>query len=222
MRLVFISDTHLRHQLGPIEVPEGDVLIHCGDATFRGTIPEISIFSEWFKSFNHKHKIFVAGNHDWLFQTCPEMAIKLLPKRTSYLCDSGKKINGIRFWGSPWQPEFMGWAFNLPRGPALKRHWDMIPDNTDVLITHSPPLGIGDNAPDSRRASNRVGDQDLLETVLRIKPKVHVFGHIHNGYGKYNIKLMEPEEKDFRTTFINASLCDERYQAVNKPIVIDL
>lgn len=209
MRLVCISDTHNQHAKRPIPVPDGDVLIHAGDATLQGTLAEIKFFGEWLRALPHKHKIFVAGNHDWGFQMDKKRSLAALPYGVKYLEDSGCEIDGLRFWGSPWQPWFMSWAFNLPRGEALKKHWDLIPDNTDILITHAPPLGIMDYV----ARDENVGCQDMLDAVIRIRPRFHIFGHIHSGYGRC--------ESD-GTTFINASLCDEQYVPSNPAIVIDV
>jgi Icc-related predicted phosphoesterase len=197
---------HLRQ---PIAVPDGDVLIHAGDATFEGEAQEVRAFSAWFGALPHEHKIFVAGNHDFGFQFQRSAAVGLLPAGCHYLEDSGVEINGVRFWGSPWQPWFLSWAFNLPRGEALKKHWDLIPAGTDVLVTHSPPYGIHDWV----ESGEHVGCEEMLKAVRRVRPAFHVFGHIHGGYG---IKTKNG------TTFINASICDEGYQPVNAPIVFEI
>lgn len=209
MRIVCISDTHLMHTKYRFDVPDGDVLIHAGDATFQGRSEEIRAFSTWFGRLPHKRKIFVAGNHDLGFQFAREEAISLLPKKCHYLEDSGVEIDGVKFWGSPWQPEFFNWAFNLPRGQELKKHWDLIPADTNVLITHSPPFGIGDWV----ERGEHVGCMDMLDAIRRVQPAVHVCGHIHGGYGRHRIQNME---------FINASICNEAYQPVNAPFVVDL
>jgi Icc-related predicted phosphoesterase len=209
MKLVCISDTHLMHMRHEIVVPDGDVLIHAGDATFKGTKDQVQSFAYWFDALPHKHKIFVAGNHDFGFQTHRSEAVALLPKGCHYLEDSGVEIDGVKFWGSPWQPWFLDWAFNLPRGEALKAHWDLIPDGTDVLITHSPPFGILDLVP---RGEN-VGCDEMLKAVRRVKPYYHIFGHIHYGYGR---------ERRNGTTFINAAICDEAYEPINKPVVVEV
>jgi Icc-related predicted phosphoesterase len=103
----------------------------------------------------------------------------------------------------------MDWAFNLQRGPALREKWALIPEGTDVLITHGPPFGILDWT----ARGERVGCEDLLEAVRRVKPRLHVFGHIHEGYGEH--------EQD-GTRFVNASICTEAYQPTNAPIVVDV
>lgn len=205
MKLVCISDTHLTHRWDKISVPEGDVLIHAGDALSQGSIQELGIFQKWFLAFPHKHKIFVPGNHDWCFQTMFTAASMDFPV---VLSDSGIEIEGVKFWGSPWQPEFMNWAFNLPRGAQLKAKWNLIPDDTDVLITHGPPYGILD-----RVGKEHVGCEDLREAVSRVRPKVHVFGHIHCDAGQFNSGT---------TQFVNAAICNERYYPIHPPITVEI
>jgi Icc-related predicted phosphoesterase len=207
MRIVCLSDTHFPPNA--IQVPEGDVLIVAGDICLRGHEYELEIFDRFLGQLPHKHKLLIAGNHDWPIAYAGAEAMKDLIKNAIYLEDSGVEIDGVKFWGSPWQPEFFNWAFNLPRGPKLAEMWALIPKDIDVLITHSPPYGILDRI----YSGEHVGCEDLLAALQRIRPKVHVFGHIHEGYGVL---------KQNGTTFINASVCDERYRPFNAPIVIDL
>lgn len=205
MRIVFISDTHLQHAF---TVPDGDVLVHCGDFTMKGSAGEIQGFDEWLQELPHKYKVVIAGNHDIGFEECPEAAQRLL-KTPIYLQDSSITIEGVKFYGSPWQPWFYDWAFNLPRGPALAAKWDLIPSDVDVLITHGPPSGILD----VNLHGEHCGCEDLLGAVKRIKPKIHAFGHIHYGHGVVRVE---------NTLFINASICNERYLPWQNPIVVDI
>ena len=212
LKLVCIADTHLQHGF---DIPDGDVLIHAGDFTGSGSLVQVNMAMQWFGSLPHKYKIFCAGNHDTLFETDPGLAKSLLPPSINvhYLQDSEVTIEGVRFYGSPWQPEFCNWAFNLPRGQALKEKWDHIPDGIDVLITHGPPYRILDETDDTYGPSENVGCPHLREAVERIKPRIHVFGHIHNCYGT---------RMNDDTIFINASICDTHYNGVNPPIEITL
>ncbi len=205
MRLVCISDTHSQHER--LVLPEGDVLIHAGDATRRGTERELRAFNDWLGTLPHRHKIVIAGNHDFGFQERSGAAGWMTNAR--YLQDRGVVLDGVRFYGSPWQPWFHDWAFNLPRGAALDAVWERIPEGTDVLVTHSPPFGTLD----ATVHGEHVGCEALAAHVTRLQPRVHVFGHIHEGYGVV--------ERD-GTRFVNASTCDVRYQPVNAPIVVDL
>lgn len=209
MRIVTISDTH-DHGLGKMDIPDGDVLIHAGDATSRGSFNSIVDFNKQLGKLPHKHKIITPGNHDWLYQREPHLARTIITN-AKLLINEGTVIDGVKFWGSPVTPWFYDWAFNYQRGADIKKFWDAIPSDTDVLITHGPAYGIGDYAP----ICGHVGCEDLLEAVKRIEPRLHVFGHIHEGHGMYTIPGL-------KTKFINASICDEDYRPSNKGIVIDL
>ena len=203
MRIVCLSDTHNKPMME--QVPDGDILIHAGDATIRGTFDEVVEFAKWFYSLPHLHKIFVPGNHDWLYQRNPKMANSLLPS----LHDQLIEIEGLRIYGSSWQPEFHNWAFGLPRGEQLREVWANIPESVDILVTHTPPRHIRDKIP----KSGHVGCDDLYSRVLSVRPKLHVFGHIHSSYGT---TIQDG------TIFVNASICNEAYEAKRKPIVIEL
>lgn len=208
MKLILISDTHNKHRwIKTNEIPEGDVLIHAGDYSGRGSTEETKSFLDWFSNFHHKHKIFIAGNHDFFFEKKSQAEIDaILPDNIIYLNNSGFTIDGINFWGSPDQPIFFDWAFNKTE-EELKETWSKIPSNTDVLITHSPPYGILDKT----IRGKSVGCNHLMRQVEIIQPKVHVFGHIHESYGIF---------EKHNTTFVNASLLNEKYYRVNEPIEI--
>jgi Icc-related predicted phosphoesterase len=205
IRLVCISDIH---GATGFHVPDGDILIIAGDVCSYGKVSELKIFDEFLSTLSHPLKILVAGNHDWPFMDHALSESKLLVKNAVYLQDSGMVFYGLKLWGSPWQPWFFSWAFNLPRGPKLAEMWSKIPGNTDILITHSPPFGILDIV-----GGDNVGCEELAIALKRVRPKVHVFGHIHEGYG-----IVELDG----TTYINASLNNRYYRLVNKPIVIDI
>lgn len=206
IRIVCMSDLH--NIPYDFNVPDGDILIIAGDICEVGSKEEISEFDTFLSFQSHAVKIVVAGNHDFEFQEyTPENARKLL-KHGIYLEDSGIDIYAVKFWGSPWQPYFGGWAFNLPRGPRLSSVWEKIPDDTDVLITHSPPYGILDTV-----HGQHVGCKDLMKALKRIRPRLHVFGHIHQSYGRI--------DRD-GTIYVNAALRNEEYKLVNQPIVVDL
>ena len=210
MRLIIASDTHEKH--AGLTIPDGDVFIHCGDFTYNGDLKAIGAFGAWLACLPHRHKLIIAGNHDFAFEHVPAAARRAVGSRKNgvrYLQDSGITIDGVSFWGSPWQPWFMDWAFNLPRGPRLAAQWAKIPDTTDVLLTHGPPLGILDIVPEAEH----VGCADLATRIAIIKPKIHAFGHIHEGSGV----LVRG-----RTTYVNASICDGAYQPVNPVRVIDI
>lgn len=210
MKIVMLSDTHTMHD--QVKVPDGDVLIHAGDLTFTGKRSQWESALHWLYSLPHKHKIFIAGNHD--FGAAHFCASK---DNVHYLDNSGCEIDGIKFWGSPITPTFGRWAHMAERGEEIKKYWDMIPDDTDVLITHGPPWGIMDS---SELTGGHVGCEDLHDAVFdRVLPQVHVFGHIHGGYG-HKFKMIPNDVPDI--LFYNASVVNEAYEVVNDPWVVEL
>jgi predicted phosphohydrolase len=178
VRIVAVADTHT-FQGDLRSIPDGDVFLHAGDLCRGGRLDELDTVAAWLRALPHRHKIVVAGNHDWCFVREPQAALEVLGQGVVYLQDSEAIIEGIRFWGSPWQPAFHNWAFNLPRGAALASKWALIPQGIHVLVTHGPPYGIGDWCGDPVRQ----GCQDLREAVRRVRPVLHVFGHIHQHGG---------------------------------------
>ena len=205
VRVVCISDTHGRHD--DVFVPDGDLLLHAGDLTSHGSLYEIRDAAAFLEALPHPHKVVIAGNHDFGFQREAEAARRLMAGCT-YLQDSEVTIQGLRIWGSPWQPWFYDWAFNLERGAMIREKWDLIPEGIDILLTHGPPRGHGDRTTRGEQA----GCADLLDAVRRAQPRWHVFGHIHEGYGVTEVE---------GTTFVNASTCTLKYEPTNAPVVFD-
>jgi len=212
MRLIVISDTHGLHNR--IEgLPDGDVLVHAGDFMNSGyDATDIWSFNRWLAEQSFESRIVIGGNHDRFFQDSPEDARSLLTNAI-YLENSGATINGVSFWGSPYTPEFLNWAFMYPRGAEARKYWDQIPDGLDVLITHGPPFGILDQV---TPGGEHLGCAELLKAIEEKKPKVHIFGHIHGGAGTFDSGA---------TRFINAAYLNERYRPLEpagKVRVIDL
>ena len=214
MKIVCISDTHNCGE--QIRVPDGDLLIHSGDATIKGTREEVERFAQWFSGLPHRHKIFVAGNHDWLFQRNNDLARRLLGDDIVYLQDSDVEIDGLKIYGSPWQPRFYDWAFNLDRGPEIAAKWRAVPDDIDILITHGPPKGILDHVPRADGFDHE-GCEELSKRIKEIartgRLRAHIFGHIHFGHG-----IVENDG----VIFANASICNEDYLPLNPALIIDL
>jgi Icc-related predicted phosphoesterase len=207
LKIVIISDSHGYHR--QMDLPAGDMLIHAGDVSGRGMESQIVDFLDWFTIQPHRNKIMIAGNHDFYFDEASETAIKdLIPCNIIYLNDSGVTIDGINIWGSPVSTWFYNWAFNRHKGSDIQKHWELIPHTTDILITHGPAEGIRD------RTHNgvHVGCDNLLKRVQEIKPKIHAFGHIHEGYGS---------EEQYGVNFINAAVLSASYQLINPPIVVN-
>lgn len=196
MKIVLIADTHGKFP----KLPNGDVLIHAGDATMRGTQEEIEQFDAWLGTLKFEHILFTPGNHDFLFEK-----FNIL-KNATVLLNKGIEISGIKFWASPYTRTKFNWAF-MKSDEELAKIWKYIPDNVDILITHGPPMGILDRTISKENA----GSQSLLDRSRTVKPKIHVFGHIHETYG---------EEVDRGVRYINASVVNEFYNNVNKPVVV--
>jgi len=224
MRITFISDTHTKHRNCELDLPGGDLLLHAGDFMNSGYNPIEAIeFFKWFDEINnYDHKIFIAGNHDRWMENAPDEAEGILTgyKTIDYLKDDwivvgdddphSLNVKTAKIYGSPWQPEFYNWAFNLPRnGWELGQKWNNIPNDTDILITHGPPWGYLDVTP---YGNLNVGCELLRVRVDELKPKIHVFGHVHSGYGYYY---------NGHTHFINASVLNERYNYENKPLTVE-
>jgi len=209
MEIVAIADTHGMHRDMVHAIPSCDVLVHAGDLCKYGDINEVIDFAMWIETQPAEHIIVIAGNHDGPFQKDrhqAELELKV-SDRIHYLRDESIVIDGVKFYGSPWQPAFCDWYFNLPRnGDALEACWAQIPDDTDVLVTHGPSYGILD---DNIRSIS-CGCEKLRLRVEQVRPKSHVFGHIHDSYGLYEWEGIK---------FINASVANEDYNLLNEPIV---
>jgi len=208
IRIVCVSDTHGQH--AKLSVPDGDILIHAGDFMASGDTPkEIDDFNHWLGKQAYRFKIVTAGNHDLMFERHPGAARELLGNAI-YLENSGIEVAGLKIWGSPVQPEFNNWAFNVARGAAIRRYWKMIPAGTDVLVTHGPPFGVLDK---SHPSTANLGCEELAKAVEQIKPRLHVFGHIHGGHGSFT---------GDGTRFVNASVVNEAYQLIHQPQVVKI
>ena len=206
MRIVCISDTHSLHR--QIDLPAGDLLIHAGDFSQMGEEGPVIEFLDWFASQAHPHKVLIAGNHDFIAERAAGLFRSLVPAGVHYLDNQGVELDGCRIWGSPITPWFFDWAFNRQRGEEIARYWAMIPDDTDILVTHGPPFGIRDLT----RSGEIAGCEALNHRVWEVAPALHVFGHIHEGYGEALINGVR---------FVNASCLNVAYQYTNPPIVVD-
>ena len=229
MRITLISDTHTKHDellWDKTDLPGGDLLIHAGDIMNSGyNANDITNFCKWFNELEqYDHKVFIAGNHDRMFEDKPEKAMEIVNsyKWIDYLQDDwlivgdgdphDTNVQTAKIYGAPWQPEFYDWAFNLPKGgPGLMSKWEAIPKDTDILITHGPAQGHLDMSGPPYNEPN-LGCALLREKLDEQPPKIHVCGHIHGGYGyKFHNG----------THFFNASILNERYDYVNKPVTFD-
>ena len=239
MRITHISDTHNKHKQLNGKLPGGDILIHSGDISSLGRKHEVQGFVEWFNGINnYTHKIFIAGNHDMSFDREQLLRDKLahFEGRTDYDtdCADGKPewleellgihlhpnvfylennfviLDDLKIWGSPISPSFgYGWAFNKDRGHEINKVWDGIPNDTDIVITHSPIYGYCDR---TYRTNESVGCNELYYRLNEVSPHLHFSGHIHEGYGY--------KETHWGYAF-NGSTCDLTYEPINNPITFD-
>ena len=205
-----LSDTHSQHN--KFTCAGGDFLLHSGDALNRGSYEETLDFMLWMQNQPYTHKIFIPGNHDWALERDFEYWRDQFTKHGIHLLnDSGIELEGIKIWGSPVQPWFNSWAFNRARTeaeattehPWIKPHWDLIPSDTEILLTHGPAYGILDEV--SYKGSNpeiNVGCKELLKKIKKTQIKLHVFGHIHEGRGF---------QYERNTTYVNGSSLDRKY-----------
>lgn len=206
-----LSDTHGQHKAFKTE--GGDILIHAGDCSRRGKIDEVLPFLDWYAEQDYSHLILIAGNHDFCFESNPGLLADECKQRSIILLnDSGYLAEvddqKIKVWGSPVQPRFHDWAFNRDRGEDIRRHWDIIPTNTEILITHGPPANILDEVSIlGCNLINNVGCKDLLEKIKQTDVKLHVFGHIHEGRGFHY---------EGPVTYVNASSLDRMYYPADR------
>lgn len=217
MKILLISDTHRNHPDLSVYKDLADIVVHAGDLTGRGGRYETEdeLFMLGLNKKYFRKIIFIPGNHDFFFEHSWDEAVKMAEENgICVLNDSGVEVDGVNFWGSASTPEFCSWAFNRKRGEEIREYWDLIPDDTDVLITHGPPYGILDRVNNDIQDDKHQGCQDLLKTVVeRVKPQIHVFGHIHEGYGYKEANGIH---------FYNVSYVDENYVPGQSPIVVEV
>lgn len=205
MKIVCISDTHNKHN--SIDIPPADLIIHAGDFTEAGTQAETMNFLTWFSSLPHPNKILVAGNHDFYLDKECASILEFMPGNIHYLKDSGVCIENINFWGAPYTRGNGSWAFNKNTADQIMEKWELIPNNTDFVITHTPPFKILDELDNKKH----VGCDKLRQRIKEIAPAYHIFGHNHNDYGI---------ERTSGTVFVNSSSLDDQYRIINAPLVI--
>lgn len=227
MKVTFISDTHVKHDIlssiNPLS--GGDILIFAGDCMSSGYhSDELTRFIKWVKLQPYTYKICIAGNHDRYCEKCPTVKNefeKYYDDGVRYLCNEMIEVEGLKIYGTPHQPYFCDWAFNVPDENKLYEIYKQIPEDIDILITHTPPYDILDKSHVARYYYHTTGEEPLGSQVLSKvidemvqKPRYHVFGHIHGDGGKML-------EKD-GTTYINASVCTEGYSPENNIITLDI
>jgi hypothetical protein len=155
--------------------------------------------------------IGIAGNHDFVFEHRPQ--VRDVIRNWVYLEDSGTAFRGLKIWGSPWQPRFGDWAFNLDERDLAEK-WGLIPGDTDVLVLHGPPLGYGDLTIDGYHA----GSRSLHRRLQSIRPKLAVYGHIHEARGIHCPRADSPASE----VWANVSIVNERYEPVHEPMIFEV
>lgn len=209
MKIIAIADTHGEHW--KVKLPKGDILIHAGDCTSNGSFESFVDFIRWFKGQTSKHKIFIAGNHDAILDKQYNLVKDIiLNSGCIYLENNFYNLEGLRIYGSPITPTFNDWFFMANRGEDIKKYWDKIPTNIDVLITHGPLIGVLDAVP-LKYGEHHLGCEELRKRIFDIQPKIHICGHIHEGYGKIKFE---------NTLCINASVLNRQYELTNEPQTI--
>jgi len=216
MKLHIISDTHTKHR--ELDLPGGDVLIHAGDFMSSGySTDELIDFLNWLEVQPYEHKIYIAGNHDRIFEDNPAIGdlMNVVYPSLTYLQDSEVVIDGVKFYGSPWTPEFMGWAFALPKDErSADERFKLIPEDTDVVISHGPAFGKLDQVDRLGVLGEHLGCPSLSRRIEEINPQLHICGHIHSGRG-----VMDGYGQI--TTHINASCLGEDYMLVQEQNYIE-
>lgn len=203
-------------------MPKGDVLLYTGDLTRVGKPEEIMSFNAWLGLQDYQHKIGIVGNHDLLFEDDRKKACGLFTEGVllfdeTYLLPVAGQAEPLKIWGTPWNPWFQDWAFNLQRGPEMASRWMLVPDDVDILLTHTPPYGIQDFV-DNRHGRGPIGCEELRKRVDDIafagewKQRLNCFGHVHESYG-HTVDIST------RWTFVNGSNC--LWTLNHPPYVID-
>lgn len=204
MDIVCVSDTHELHR--ELDVPTGDVLICAGDFTmFSRSVAAIRDFDQWLGELPHRHKLVIPGNHEFFLEADPGK--RSLLSNATVLIDEAIEIDGLRIYGSPLTPLYGG-AFGVSSADERTKRWARIPPAIDVLVTHGPPYGIMDS---SLELPTPMGDSELLAAVQRIKPSLHIFGHVHGGYGQ--VVLGEAR-------FVNAALMGSVGDLEQEPVML--
>ena len=209
MKIAALSDNHENYNF---DVPPADLLIHAGDFSYTGKPIEIYNFIEWINKQPHEYKLWIPGNHELSLEDFP-YNIEVIEKETDAVCMHNKEITikGIKFFGSAFTPRFMGWAF-MHNLEEANRYWKNVPDAIDVLITHGPPL----NYLDSNTKGEHCGSLSQYAYIEKVRPKVNVFGHIHEGYGHITKQWKNTNE---HTAFYNVCILNSRYKLENNVTV---
>lgn len=217
MKIVTMSDTHCIHEYMKYKVPDGDVLIHAGDFTSNGSEKQIEHFVKWFEKFPHKHKLVICGNHELKYSENTKGIRSFFPSSIKLIHDRSIIIDGLKFFGQPRTPRFFDWGWMYERGLEAEQVWSKVPDDTDVLICHGPPLMCGDKCPDHMdpwtKRDVHVGCPEQAKRLHQLKVRYVICGHIHESWGVHQFNET--------TKVVNTSICTGDYRADNPCFVID-
>jgi len=203
LNIVVLSDSHGKFNF--LKVPDGDILIHCGDWSNLGKVEECIKFNNWLKEQPHKYKFYIPGNHEIGFEKQPGLSESLITEAENI---HGKVVNveGLKIFGCSYTLPFMNWAYMRTEN-ELENYFSNAPSDIDVLITHGPPKGVLDET----IQGTSTGSQALLEYTKKIKPQYHFFGHIHEAAGMDIFTSC-------KTIYVNVAVLNERYNPASQPI----
>lgn len=214
MLIYAISDTHNRYK--DLVVPQCDILISCGDYSFQGTKSETFNFHKWLDQQDARYIISIMGNHELGveadFVTSKFIAEGACPG-VRFIEEGLIEIEGLKIWCSAFTPAFCDWAYNVYSTEDLKKHWNRIPEGVDIVATHGPPYGMLDVVFSPPSYEEHAGCRELWDAIMRVKPKAHIFGHLHYSYG----------QKEFNgIKFYNVANCNDAYKIARQPTEIIL
>jgi Icc-related predicted phosphoesterase len=223
LKITALSDSHGLHD--SVVVPKSDLLVHTGDFCNQGTLQDVIAFAKWFSKQEADCKVCVAGNHDLYCEQSYSTVERIFAEfGINYLENSSIEYKGFNIYGTPYTPVFFDWAYMFPREEMYDKVWSKVPDNTNILLTHGPMKGCLDKV--LKKYANEdddfhVGCTGMLQRVKELKElELIVCGHIHSGYGVQMLSNLYHDRE--LLTVINASICNEKYRPLNKPIEVEL
>jgi len=204
IKIVCISDSHRQHWR--MDIPDGDILLFAGDAELD-SFNALQDFNNWLGTLNFKHIVVIGGNHDMVLANYVMEEKEMFFSNAIYLENTSVQIEGIKIFGSPYSLRFFSWAF-MKSEKQLEQMWELIPKNTDIVLTHSPCRNILDV---TTTTDENCGSFSLRNKIKELQTKIHICGHLHSSHGKYT---------DYKTDYYNVSMLNDYYQYIFEPTVI--